>query len=79
MKYELTQSHQDGLTVYGVRICEPGGKFRDYPEISENKNEAVRLLRRMEQGDLSPLHYDDVVRDYLLELAFTRMERNGIR
>ena len=78
IEWELTQSYSDGKTVYGVRTTKAENLPVAYPEISSDRHEAEMLLQRMGQSDLSPLHFDDVVRDYLLELAYKRMARNGL-
>ena len=73
----LTTEHPDGFT-YGVTIKSEKGQICTYPEIADRRSDAERLLRRLEQGDVSPVHYDDVVYDFILELAYERLERNGL-
>ena len=73
----LTTEHADGF-IYGVTIKSDKGQTYTYPEIADRRSDAERLLRRLEQGDISPVHYDDVVYDFILELAYERLERNGL-
>ena len=75
---ELLQNRRDGAVTYGVSIISARGTTRTYPDISASRPEAERLLRRLRTDDVSPLHYDDIVRDYIIELAFERIQRNGL-
>ncbi|MBQ6065687.1 MAG: hypothetical protein IJK89_02610 [Clostridia bacterium] len=74
----LVQTEQaDGIT-FGIRIATDQGQIFTYPEIAERRADTERLVRRLKLSDVSPLHYDDVVRDYILALAFERLRRNGL-
>ena len=74
----LLTGKQEDCTVYGVRVSDAQGTILSYPDISASRGETERLLRRLSVGDVSPLHYDDVVRDYIIELAYERLQRNGL-
>ena len=74
----LLQTELADGTVYGIRIKTDRGQTFTSPDISEHCSDAERLLRRLDQGDVSPVHYDDVVRDYIMELAYERLDRNGL-
>ena len=75
---ELLTSKQEDCTVYGVSVSNAQGMLLTYPDISASRSETERLLHRLRDGDVSPLHYDDVVRDYILALAYERIQRNGL-
>ena len=74
---KLTTSIHGETTEYGIRIEIDGRIFREYPAVTTAREEAERLLHRLSEADLSALHYDDVVRDYILELAYEKIARNG--
>ena len=74
----LIERVDDDSPLFGIAVKENGKTVVSYPEVSRSKEEAERLLRRMERSDLSPIHYNDVVRDYLFELMYERMEKNGL-
>ena len=73
----LIATGETGTTRYGIRIDGPDGQPIVYPDISEREEDARRLLQRL-SGDVSPVHFDDVIEDYILELAYERIRRNGI-
>ena len=75
---ELLTGKQDDCTVYGVSVSNTQGMLLTYPDISASRGETERLLRRLRDGDVSLLHYDDIVRDYILALAYERLQRNGL-
>ena len=74
----LCSATTEGETMYGVSVTDADATIRNYPFISSRKSEAERLLDRIQGADLSPLHVEDVVADYLLEIAYDRMKDNGI-
>ena len=76
--YELTAKQINDLTVYGVSIRTQEKSLGEYPFISCDRAEALRLLERLRGGDVSAVHYDDIVADYLLELAYKRQSANGV-
>ena len=79
MKTEaFLKTEPTGGSTFGIRIETDQGETRAYPDISERRSDAERLMRRLEQGDVSPVHCDDVVRDFILELAYERLSRNGL-
>ena len=76
--YELTAKQVNDLTVYGVSIRTQEKSLCEYPFISCDRAEALRLLERLRDGNVSAVHYDDIVADYLLELAYARQSANGV-
>lgn len=77
-QFDLIRREKDGRFAFGVRILSGGSVFREYPCISSDEEEAVRLRRRLACGDLSPVHFDDVVRDFILEQAYEKIEKNHL-
>lgn len=74
----MTDRSVDGCTRYGITVKAESGRLYTYPDVSSVCEEARRLLNRIQQSDLAECHYNDVVRDYLFELLFERLERNGL-
>ena len=79
ISFVLEPSESGEQTTYGIRILKGNETLRFYPSVSEYREDAVRLINRLERNDVSALHYDDVVSDYILELAYNRILKNGIR
>ena len=73
----LKTEKAEGIT-FGVLLESDSGKTYIFPEIADLRSGAERLIRRLDHSDLSPVHYGDVVRDYILEQAFERLRRNGL-
>ena len=67
-----------GSTVYGLKILFENDVAREYPFISLDRNEVHSLICQMEAGDLSPVHYDDIVSDYLQFLFQKKLHYNGL-
>ena len=76
--FTLTKLPCEGNTEYGIRIESADYGIREYPCVSTDKSETEKLIHRLDTGDVSPLHFDDIVRDYILELAYERMKRNHL-
>ena len=77
-EYRLCSATTDSGTMYGVSVAATDDPIREYPYISSRKSDAQRLLDRIQGSDLSPVHLENVVADYLLEIAYERMKDNGI-
>lgn len=78
-KFVLTQTLTEGTTVYGIRSEQTSERTIVYPYISSFRSDALRLLEKLNSEDLSPVHYNDIVEDYLWE-SFDRILRtNGFR
>ena len=77
--YELIERiTASGVTDYGVRIVVHAVCRAEYRSISSDPAQALELIERMSRADLSPVHFGDVVRDYLTELYFKRLAANGL-
>ena len=64
---------------YGVEIKTENGDIFRYDLISPCKEEAKRLAERLSAvNDISPIHFKDIVRDYLTELYLSAIEANGL-
>lgn len=77
-KAELIHSEKDGMLTFGIRIICRDGTDHCYPDVTNYRSEALRLQSRLQTDDISALHCNDIVRDYLFELLFERLERNGL-
>lgn len=54
---------EDGVahTVYGIDVSIGGEVIRSIPDVFTEKNKAEKLIRLCNEGELSPIHIDDVV------------------
>lgn len=75
---ELTAKIIEDSIMYGVKLLTGQGLVREYDKISMKKREAQDLVIRLNGTDVSLTHLDDIVRDYILELAYSMIESNGL-
>lgn len=77
-KYSLIQSSINGITVYGISICAEDGSVYEYRYISSFFNEADELIKKMSKGYIAPVHFNDIVTDYLAQLYYAKLAVNGL-
>lgn len=75
---ELTAKIIEDSIMYGVKLLTGQGLVKEYDKISMKKREAQDLVIRLNGTDVSLTHLDDIVRDYILELAYSMIESNGL-
>lgn len=74
----VSQTVESQRRVYGLAIRAPGGKEFLYVNISAFKEDAEELCAKLLNAkDLSVLHLDDIVYDYLTELYYRKLRQNG--
>ncbi len=67
-----------GVVYYGLRVTDNAGSTAEFPYISTVYQAAQRLCMRIAPADISMLHIGDIVADYLKELFFEALQRNGL-
>ena len=78
-KFVLTQTLTEDTTVFGIRSEQKSERTIVYPYISPFRSDVLRLLDRLNSEDLSPVHYNDIVEDYLWDLFDRILRTNGFR
>ena len=68
----------DDLNMYGLSIPGTPDTNYIYPAVSARKKDVLRLMDRFTDQDISQIHYDDIVRDFILETAYDLIKINGI-
>ena len=63
---------------YGLRIVAADGQTWEYCCVSYDPAQAETLMRRMRQGGLDPVHYGEVIRDFITEQYLRQLELNGL-
>ena len=74
----LLKTKREDYDAFGVNVRTTDGREYAYPDVSASRRDAERLLLRFLSDDISPIHYNDIARDYIIELAYERLERNGL-
>ena len=68
-----------GIRYYGVEISAENGDIYRYNVISPCKEEAIHLVERLSTADdISPVHFNDIVRDYITELYLSVIDANKL-
>lgn len=75
-KAEIIEEQINDTTLFGIIIETEDRKFR-FPYISESKDEVIALLNRLKK-DISPMHYNDIIEDYIIGKAYDRLKDNGL-
>ena len=71
-------SHK-GIRYYGVEIKTENGDIYRYNVISPCKEDAMHLAERLSTAnDISPVHFNDIVRDYITELYLSVIDANKL-
>lgn len=74
---QISEETVNGGLVYGIVIIF-GGEAYTYKYISCVRKNVERLISRLENEVISPVHFNDIVRDYILELAYAVIDANGL-
>lgn len=70
--YSLVESVKNGVRMYGIRIVTQNGSVSEYDGISPFAEDADELIRQMSQDYISPVHFNDIVTDYLVRLSMKK-------
>ena len=76
---ELLCTVMDEVNMYGLNIHGAMDKNYTYPAVSVHKNDVLQLMDRFTNDGISHVHYDDIIRDFILESAYDLIEANGIK
>ncbi len=70
VKYEVTEGdfELDGESYrsYGVAVMEDGAALKRIDDVSLEKDDIVNLVNFCNELELSPVHIDDVIEDFLV-------------
>lgn len=77
-KYSLICTNVNGKKFYGIRIEALNGDVYVYRYISSFYEEADELIHKMMQDYISPVHFNDIVTDYLAQLYYAKLSMNGL-
>ena len=63
---------------FGLRIESPDGVAVEFPWIAHDRKTAVILLRPLRGAGVDPVHFGDVVRDFITEQYLKQLEYNRL-
>ena len=68
-KQRLKSNELGTYVTYGIRIYQNGILIRQIPDVSPQKKHVMTLIRRCNQEQPDLIHVNDVVADFLQEVA----------
>ena len=76
-KIVITEKQSDDLVSYGLEIRENGNISR-FSCLTEKRERIEQLKRNLENSDISAVHIDDIIRDFITEDACSRLIMNTL-
>ena len=73
----ITEKLNGDIISYGLTIRE-NGKTSCYSALTENKIRIEQLKRNLENSDISAVHINDIIRDFITEDACDRLLSNAL-
>ena len=66
MKYVIIETNGE-VPEYGIMLVDQGIPLISIPQISDNKNDICRLTELLNELQVEPCHFENVVEDYLTD------------
>ncbi len=76
-KIVITEKQNSDTTSYGVEIRE-NGNINCFSCLTERKDRIEQLKRNLENSDISAVHINDIIRDFVTEDACDRLLLNSL-
>ena len=76
-KIELTEKTVNNSSIFGLFISENETAL-SFPEICTDKERIELLISRLENEDISMLHIQDIVRDFIAESTCDMLIANSL-
>lgn len=73
----ITEKLCGNRVSYGIEICE-NGKTQSFSALTENKERLEQLKIRLSNSDISAVHINDIIRDFVTEEACDRLLLNSL-
>ena len=73
-KYDIIETKKNNRTFYGLKIIDASSKTYSYKYIAECKDDVVQLVTRMSADYISPVHFRDIISDFITEKAAEKID-----
>ncbi len=73
----ITEQLADEIKYYGINITE-NGKTMCYFRLTEKKEKIEQLKRNLQNSDISAVHINDIIRDFIAEDACDKLLINSL-
>ncbi|MBR3767886.1 MAG: hypothetical protein IKL10_06570 [Clostridia bacterium] len=77
LNIEVIEESVKGSTIFSIRITTTEKEF-NYYGITENKEDAEALSEQIKAGNISPVHFNDVIHDFIIGKAYDKLIMNKI-
>ena len=77
-EYATIETEYNNTDVFGLQIRCANGEIREYRFISPFSGDVQALICQMRSADISSVHFDDIVADYLKKLFIDKLYFNGL-
>ncbi len=74
---EITENISGNEIIFGLKISENETAI-SFPEITNNKERAELLCRRLLNDDIAIIHIQDIVRDFIAEESCDKLIANSL-
>ncbi len=72
-EFKIIETKKNNRMLYGLQISDTSGKTYSYKNIAENKEDAEELVSRMSAEYISPVHFTDIISDFIMEKAIEKI------
>ena len=73
----IKQTDSDNVS-YGLKITEENIETI-YSNLSDNKENVEQLCQNLQNSDISVVHINDIIRDFIVEEAYDRLLENSLQ
>lgn len=71
--YTIIETKKNNRIFYGLQITDTDGKKYSYNYICENKADIIELVGQMSVEYISPLHFTDIISDFITKKALEKI------
>ena len=73
----IEHTHSDNVS-YGLKITEENTETV-YQNLSDSKANVEQLCQNLQNSDISAVHINDIIRDFIVEEAYDRLLENSLQ
>lgn len=74
----VIESNKNGCKMYGIEIVTENSEILCYQELSSDKESVEKLARNLDNSDISAVHINDIVGDFIIGESYDKLAINNI-
>lgn len=67
--YKICAHTLDDKTEYGIVLVSENAVQKSAPRLTENKDDMEALARMLNELEVEPCHFEDIIEDYLTDFS----------